>query len=410
MASLLMHPVTVAAQVTRLDLGPGGALPTANASGLAPVISADGRYTAFVSRASNLVPGDGDGLADFFRYDRLMGQLVRGDAGPDAEVALHAISHDGRWLLFTSAGSQWVAGDTNGAGDAFQYEFGTGLVRRVSVGTGGIEQVDVRGTFSAGMSADGRYVAFESSASNLAPASLDNGTLEDVFVHDTVSGETVQVSRGAGNVPANAAAILTSFSGDGDWVALLSRATNIQPSDGPVAPPGPWGDPNAYVVHWQSGHVRRVPLPPAGGANPASDAQLGWDAQNVLVRGFSGQPGRRANYVWTRLSDATVRAEPNHLSLYEGGRSALSQHGRYVAWTTTGPEGFDYQVRDPGDCPARPPARSHDDPRHRLHHVRDERRRTVPRVQHGRASQRHGRRVSPRYGPRTRRPVPQRRC
>jgi hypothetical protein len=109
------------AQATRVDVSAGGA--AADASSGSPVISADGRYVAFVSLASNLVAGDTDGSYDFFRFDRATGIMLRFDA-PPREIADFpfpvAISQDGRWLLFNDAHDDWVAGDTNHATDVFQ--------------------------------------------------------------------------------------------------------------------------------------------------------------------------------------------------------------------------------------------------------------------------------------------------
>ena len=236
-ALLLLGGITAAAgaQPIRLDVGPGGV--PGNALAVLPVVSFDGRYSAFVSAASNLVAGDIDGAADFFRYDRDTGQLARGDIlaafGVSDYPSLTAISADGRWLLFNSLKSDWVSGDTNGAGDAFLYDFPTGAVTRVSVGTGGAQANG--GSFAVTMSADARYVAFDSSATNLGPAAVDNGTLLDVFVHDVQTRETTQVSRGFGGVPANGYSSGGRISPDGGWIAFPPRRPISPASPTPTA-------------------------------------------------------------------------------------------------------------------------------------------------------------------------------
>ena len=244
--------VAAGAQPIRLDVGPGGV--PGNALAVLPVVSFDGRYTAFVSAASNLVAGDMDGAADFFRYDRDTGQLARGDIlaafGVSDYPSLTAISADGRWLLFNSLKSDWVSGDTNGAGDAFLYDFPTGAVTRVSVGTGGAQANG--GSFAVTMSADARYVAFDSSATNLGPAAVDNGTLLDVFVHDVQTRETTQVSRGFGGVPANGYSSGGRISPDGGWIAFSSEATNL------TGEPDTNGYVDAHVVQWRTGAVQRI--------------------------------------------------------------------------------------------------------------------------------------------------------
>ena len=143
MALLLVCGLAVAAgaQPIRLDVAPGGV--PGNAPSLLPVVSFDGRYSAFVSAASNLVAGDTDAAADFFRYDRDTGQLARGDIlaafGVSDYPSLTAISADGRWLLFNSLKSDWVSGDTNGACRRLPLRLLDRRVTRVSVGTGGAE-------------------------------------------------------------------------------------------------------------------------------------------------------------------------------------------------------------------------------------------------------------------------------
>jgi hypothetical protein len=253
-AVLLVGAIAVAAgaQPIRLDVAPGGV--PGNAPSLLPVVSFDGRYSAFVSAASNLVAGDADGAADFFRYDRDTGQLARGDIlaafGVGDYPSLTAISADGRWLLFNSLRGDWVGGDTNDAFDAFLYDFPTGAVTRVSVGTGGAQANG--GSFAVTMSADARYVAFDSTATNLGPAAVDNGTLSDVFVHDAQTGETTQVSRGLGGVAANGYSSGGRISPDGGWVVFTSEATNL------TGEPDTNGYVDAHVVQWRTGAVQRI--------------------------------------------------------------------------------------------------------------------------------------------------------
>jgi Tol biopolymer transport system component len=113
--------VTAGAQPIRLDVGPGGV--PGNASAVLPVVSFDGRYSAFVSAASNLVAGDTDAAVDFFRYDRDTGQLARGDIlaafGVGDYPSLTAISADGRFVAFGSFASDLVTTDTNQSVDVF---------------------------------------------------------------------------------------------------------------------------------------------------------------------------------------------------------------------------------------------------------------------------------------------------
>src|SRR5690606_2450643 len=138
-------------------------------------ISADGRYVAFSSSASNLVPNDTNGMSDVFVHDRLTGNTsrvsvnstgVQGDVAAGYGSALNpSISADGRYVSFDSGSTNLVNGDTNGRTDVFVHDRLTGNTSRVSVNSAGVQGDGDSGISS--ISADGRYVAFSSSATNL---------------------------------------------------------------------------------------------------------------------------------------------------------------------------------------------------------------------------------------------------
>ena len=319
------------AQRTRLDVGPGGV--PGNALAVLPVVSFDGRVSAFVSAASNLVAGDTDGAADFFRYDRDTGQLARGDIlaafGVGDYPSLSAISADGRWLLFNSLRSDWVSGDTNDAFDAFLYDFSTGAVTRVSVGTAGAQANG--GSFAVTMSADARYVAFDSTATNLGPAAVDNGTLSDVFVRDVQTGETTQVSRGFGGAPANGFSSGSRISPDGGWVAFSSEATNLTDE------PDTNGHVDAHLVQWRTGWVQRIAH---GAVEPdrstvATDVSWNGALVTLISEARNLAPGLQPEshvFVWDRLG-RSMRLLP--VSFGSSGLSGdsspvLSLYGRYA--------------------------------------------------------------------------------
>ncbi|TMK83849.1 MAG: hypothetical protein E6G44_11140, partial [Actinobacteria bacterium] len=143
--------------VTRLDVGGGGGQPS---------ISADGRYVAFSSGDSTLVPGDTNGQTDVFVRDRSTGSVSRvsvDSSGNQADLRSDSpsISPDGRWTVFESQATNLVAGDTNGTWDVFVHDSVTGATTRLSVaadgtqGNGDSTTAVVRAHF---ISADGRYV------------------------------------------------------------------------------------------------------------------------------------------------------------------------------------------------------------------------------------------------------------
>ena len=171
----------------------------------AVTISADGRIVVFSSIATNLVPGDTNGRADLFAYDRKTGktELVTvsssGDQANSGFSFQASLSADGRFVVFISNATNLVAGDTNNADDVFVRDRRNGTTERVTVSSNGVQSN--AGTFNTvGISADGRYVVFATSADTLVPG--DTADTYDLFVRDRRRGTTERVSTGvdfAGN-------------------------------------------------------------------------------------------------------------------------------------------------------------------------------------------------------------------
>ena len=137
------------------------------------------------------------------------------------------ISSDGRYLVFLSVASNQVAGDTNNVSDVFVRNLAAGTTTRVSVATSGAEAK--AGSFSPSISADGRYVAFMSNASNLVIGDTNNRS--DVFVRDLVTSTTVRASVASSGARGNGRSSGPSISPDGRYVAFLSEASNLVPGD-----------------------------------------------------------------------------------------------------------------------------------------------------------------------------------
>jgi Tol biopolymer transport system component len=197
-----------------------------------PSISADGRYVAFVSSASNLVSGDTNGDNDIFVYDTVANATRRvsvGDNGTQGNSSsyLPSISADGRYVAFMSDASNLVSGDTNGTRDIFLYDTVSNTTRRVSV-EGYVGSL-ISFFESLSISADGRYVAFASDASNLVSGDTNNAT--DIFVCDTVANTTRRVSVDSNGTQGNSGSLFPSISADGRYVAFQSDATNLVSDD-----------------------------------------------------------------------------------------------------------------------------------------------------------------------------------
>ena len=203
-----------------------------NAPSRFPSISADGRYVAFASSATNLVPGDTNARGDVFVRDRQTSQTTRVSIASDGSQGKRSssspfISPDGRFVAFSSAAGNLVAGDTNGYWDVFVHDRQTAQTTRVSVASGGGQGNDDSDCPS--INADGRFVAFWSGAENLVPG--DTNLKADVFVHDRQTGQTTRVSVASDGAQGNSVSHGGPISADGCFVAFDSWATNLVAGD-----------------------------------------------------------------------------------------------------------------------------------------------------------------------------------
>ena len=203
-----------------------------NAGSSAPSVSADGRVVAFVSQATNLVLGTTKHINDVFVRAgtgpvRLL-SVGFGGVQPDAESTQPAVSANGRFVTFTSSADDLIAGDDNADSDVFVTDLATGITRRASVSsTGGQANGD---SYNPSISNDGRLISFTSGASNLV--SGDHNHVPDVFVHDMITGRTIQVSVSSSGHEQNASVAapfleVSSLSGDGRYVVFDSNASNL---------------------------------------------------------------------------------------------------------------------------------------------------------------------------------------
>ncbi len=199
-----------------------------------PAISADGRYVAFDSKASNLVPGDGNGAMDVFVRDLVAGTTRRvsvsssGDAG-NARSTAPAISEDGRFVAFQSFATNLVNEDNNGKVDVFLHDLSSGRTTLASLSSDG-EQGNGASAVPS-LSRNGRLVAFVSGASDMVDGDV-NGQ-DDVFLRDIVAGMTTLVSVSSDGEQGNDASFNPSISSDGGSVVFNSLASNLVEGDAP---------------------------------------------------------------------------------------------------------------------------------------------------------------------------------
>jgi len=231
----------VTGTTTLVSRAQGSALTTGNHFASDPVLSADGRYVAFRSRATDLIDGFlGDGFhINVFLYDRVTGQMAlvsRTSSSPATSGGSSseevAVSSDGRYVAFLSTANNLVPGQTGlmGNQNLYLYDRVTGATTLVSH-TSGSPLASTNAISSLpSLSGDGRYLVFQSDASNLVPGQSDNafGSSPDVFLYDRETGVTTLVSHVPGS-PATAAEWSGGpcISEDGLFIAFSSSATNL---------------------------------------------------------------------------------------------------------------------------------------------------------------------------------------
>ncbi len=200
----------------------------------APVISADGRFVAFESESGTLVPGDTNSVSDIFVYERATGRIERVSVASDGTQADSfsfepSISADGRFIAYRSHASNLVPADTNGSRDIFVFDRLTRQTTRVSVSSTGAQVPAGSRTEQPAISADGRYVAFWSNANNLV--SNDTNGNVDVFVRDLLNQTTERVSLTSGNFQISGDSLGVSISDDGRFVTFTTDANNVVSGD-----------------------------------------------------------------------------------------------------------------------------------------------------------------------------------
>lgn len=196
-------------------------------------ISANGRLVAFGSNADDLVPNDSNGHDDIFvrnlktRTTRLVSVNQAGTGSGDGESYRGIITPNGRFVVFLSTAGNLVPNDTNGLTDVFLRNLRTGKTRMVSVNQAGTDGGDGL-SFAASVNPNGRFVAFESYATDLV-SQTENG-FAAVFVRDMRRRQTQMVSvNQAGTANGNGDAGIPTLTPDGRFVAFESTASDLVP-------------------------------------------------------------------------------------------------------------------------------------------------------------------------------------
>jgi Tol biopolymer transport system component len=359
-SAALAHPPGTTERVSVSSTGTAG-----DDFSVLAAISADGRFVAFWSFASNLVPGDTNGTSDVFVHDRQAGttervsvdsrerQSVGGDQGGvlDTNFGRPAISADGRLVAFASSATNLVNGDRNQTVDVFLRDRVAGTTERVSL-AGRRTQANAEGSGPA-LSADGRLVAFTSFADNLVAG--DTNFANDVFVRDRQTATTERVSVNSSEEQANAGSGGAALTPDGRLVAFTSDAFNLIPGDVDDTAS------DVFLRDRQAGTTEGISTtqPPSGQVLHSGSPSISADGRLVafdsrdsnLVAGDTN--GRFDIFVFDRQTQTTERVSRSSAGA-EGNNDStgpsISADGRLVAFTSdadnlvTGDGNFDTDI------------------------------------------------------------------
>ncbi len=306
-----------------------------------PDISADGRYVVFESQSSNLVAGDTNNLSDIFLRDTQTGTTTRvsvsssGAQATEEQSRSPVISADGRYVAFSSGASNLVAGDTNDRFDVFLHDTQTGITTRVSVSSSG--EQGTSGSYPQDISADGRYVAFSSYASNLV-AGDTNGN-RNIFLRDIQTGETSLVSVDlAGEAGANGSEH-PAISANGRYVVFQSRSSNLVVGDTN-------GKQDVFLRDMQTGVTTRISVSSSGtqASSDCRDPVISDDGRYVVFQsGATDLVAGDVNGVQDIFLHDTQTGMTSLVSLNSAGAQAekpsfspaISGNGRHVVFATT---------------------------------------------------------------------------
>ena len=304
-----------------------------------PALSRTGRYVAFESDGA-LTKSDANDEQDIFLRDRQSGRTelvsVRSNGVQgDGQSGAPAISAFGRFVAFESSATNLVAGDTNAARDIFVRDRATGRTRLVSRRSNGALGDDA--SESPDISADGRFVVFASRATNLVAS--DTNAVRDIFVRDTKTGTTRRVSVRSNGAQGDGDSRGPSISDDGRTVAFQSDATNLVANDTNAAT-------DVFVHDRATGKTRRVSVHSNGtqASGGSSDAAISPDGRYVaFVSGAADLVGNDTNAVTDIFVHDRVSRRTRRVSVHTNGtqgdgdssRSAISEAGRFVAFGST---------------------------------------------------------------------------
>jgi Tol biopolymer transport system component len=346
----------------------------ANGPSARPSVSADGRFIAFESSASNLVPADSNRVSDIFLRDTCRKaapgcipstvriSLANDGSEPNGASFGPSISGDGRYVVFTSLADNLVGKDRNSRADIFLRDTCIGATGecRPSTALVSVDNAGVQANSSsdfAKISGSGRFVAFVSAADNLIVE--DTNLSEDIFVHDTCAGvaepcspSTFRASVGTSDLQADGASTMATLSADGRYVAFVSNASNMAPTVTAVGSQVFLRDTCAETRELCTPSTIAVSVADTGvpGDGPSLHPAISPDGRFVAFLSTSSNVGARGGILTRQIllrdtclgTTNACRPSTMHISASpddngsdaEGSAPAISAEGRYVAFVS----------------------------------------------------------------------------
>lgn len=309
-----------------------------------PAITPDGRFIAFVSDATNLTANPV--AAGFHLYvrdmeagaDTLIDADTNGIGSMSNLMTFPRMSDDGSIVAFDGLDGSLVANDNNHAYDVFARNLAAGSTELISSGLTGLPSLTPNGSCfisSSSVSTNGQYIAFGSSADNLAPG--DANGLRDVFVHDAVSGANVLASVNTNGVPGNGLSTAPALSGNGRFVAFTSGSSDLVANDTNTVTQIFLRDLQADATSLVSAGTNGGPGDGASYSPAISDDGryvLFWSDADNLVPGSIGNSN--GNLFWRDTQSGTNRAVTSFTSSasMEPVTAAMTPDGRRIAFST----------------------------------------------------------------------------
>lgn len=324
-------------KITRVSVNDSGK--PGNKQSFGASISADGRFVVFISDANNLVPGDTAGNQDVFLRDRQAGTVTRISVSNTGEPANKdcrdaVISADGRIIAFASTASNLDDNNMNNSADIFVYDRVSKFIRRITMTPDGFEAD--HGSGEPSISSDGQFVAFYSHATNLLP--IDTNRSPDIYVFDVFTGKTELVSVASNRMIGNRDSRRPSISGDGRFVVFESWASDLTTDDKNDAP-------DIMLRDRQSKKTIRISNAPDGkpGNDDSRDPRISNDGNVIIYTSYASNLVKNDTnnlpdiFLYDRATRRTERVNlsvKNEQADSRSGEGTLSENGEVVAFTS----------------------------------------------------------------------------